>query len=117
MSDARPGFGDNVRIRVTPETEAAGVAGLHGQVYGETTPSVTQVEVIGRPTSDYALNVHFEDRNAGLWFAPELVQLIDHAPGTEIRVGNVHIVRQPDGKWVEVKPDSASWLSRLFRGR
>ena len=43
MSDAQPGFGDNVRIRVTPETEAAGVAGLRGQVYGETTPSVTEV--------------------------------------------------------------------------
>jgi len=28
LSDAQPGFGDNVRIRVTPETEAAGVASV-----------------------------------------------------------------------------------------
>lgn len=117
MSDAQLGFGDNVRIRVTPETEAAGVAGLHGQVYGETTPSVTQVDVIGQLTSDYALNVHFENRDTELWFAPQLVELIDHAPGTKIRVGNVHAVRQADGSWVEVKTVSESWLSRLFRRR
>ena len=31
-------FGDNVRVRPSPETETRGVAGLLGQVYGETRP-------------------------------------------------------------------------------
>ena len=33
------GFGDNVRIVATLVTEAAGIAGVVGQVYGETTPT------------------------------------------------------------------------------
>jgi hypothetical protein len=41
-------FGDNVRLRSTPETEALGLAGQVGQVYGETTPSVTGVTVVGQ---------------------------------------------------------------------
>ena len=70
-----PSFGDQVGIRETEETEAAGVAGLHGMVYGETAPSATGVEVIGSTTEDYALNVHFEERGEALWFAPELVAM------------------------------------------
>src|SRR5882672_11512948 len=57
-----PSFGDNVRIRSSVETISNGVAGLVGQVYGQTTPSVTGVEVIGKLESDYAINVFFEDR-------------------------------------------------------
>ena len=62
-------FGDNVRLRSTPETEALGVAGQVGQVFGETTPSVTGVAVTGQLVGDYALNVHFEGRTDTLWFA------------------------------------------------
>lgn len=40
-------FGDRVRVRQTPATRAAGVAGLVGEVYGETTPSVTGIKVTG----------------------------------------------------------------------
>ena len=98
-----PSFGDNVRIRVTAETEDAGVAGFEGQVYGETAPSVTGVDVIGSTTDDYALNVHFEGRREALWFAPELVELLDHAPGTEIRLEGVDKkwTRTEDGGWQE----------------
>ena len=37
------GFGDKVRVRTVPATEALGVAGRIGQIYGETTPSITGV--------------------------------------------------------------------------
>ena len=58
MSEAiRPSFGDNVVIRSTRETEAAGVAGRTGSVTGFTTPSVTGVEVVGGTAEDYALGV------------------------------------------------------------
>jgi len=98
-----PSFGDNVRIRVTKETEAARVAGLEGQVCGETTPSATGVDVIGLASDDYALNVHFEGRGDALWFAPELVEFLDHAPGTEIRLEGVDKkwTRTEDGGWHE----------------
>jgi hypothetical protein len=92
---------------------------MTGQVYGETTPSVTGVEVIGAVQEDYAINVFLNERNEALWFAPDLVEVIgavqedyainvflnernealwfapdliefvDHAPGTEIRVDGV----------------------------
>lgn len=96
-------FGDNVRIRATKETEAAGVAGLKGQVFGETTPSVTGVEVIGTPTVDFAVNVHLEERGEAFWFALELVEFIDYAPGTEIRLEGVdrRWIRTEDGGWKE----------------
>jgi len=87
-------FGDNVRIGRSPITEAAGVAGLVGQVYGETTPSVTGVEVIGDTSADYAVNVFFKDRNEGFWFALDLLEFVDHGPGTTIEIG------EPPKKWV-----------------
>ena len=55
-------FGDTVRLLSTPETEAVGVAGQVGKVYGETTPSASGVKVVGELVGDYALNVHFEGR-------------------------------------------------------
>src|SRR5881628_31142 len=96
-------FGDNVRVRATPETEALRVAGQVGQVYGETTPSVTRVSVVGRLVGDFALNVHFEGRTDTLWFAPELLELVDHGAGTEVRLDGVpkKWTRSASGEWVE----------------
>ena len=98
-----PTFGDNVRIRMTKEAEEAGVAGLEGQVYGETTPSIAGVEVIGTASDDYALNVHFVERGEALWFASEVVEFLDHAAGTEIRLDGVQNlwVRTDHGGWRE----------------
>src|SRR5687767_413951 len=98
-----PSFGDNVRIRPSVETESRGVAGLVGQVYGQTTPSVTGVEVIGEITSDYAINVYFEDRHESFWFALSLVEFVDHAPGTEVTLDGVpkKWVRTETGEWSE----------------
>jgi hypothetical protein len=103
-------FGDNVRVRSSPETEACGVAGLLGQVYGETTPSVTGVAVMGQVTRDYALNVHFEGRAETLWFAPELLEFVDHGAGTEIRLDGVpkKWVRSASGEWTE-KQERRPW--------
>jgi hypothetical protein len=104
-------FGDNVRLRSTPETEALGVAGQVGQVYGETTPSVTGVTVVGQLVGDYALNVHFEGRTDTLWFAPELLEFVDHAAGAEIRLDGVpkKWTRSASGEWVESSDKKPWW--------
>ena len=94
------GFGDNVRVCRTTVTEQAGIAGAIGNVHGETTPSVTGVEVIGELTDDYALHVAPE-QGEGFWIVPSLLEFIDHAPGTELVVGDVKAVRQEDGSWKE----------------
>ena len=110
-------FGDNVRIRSTPDTEAAGVAGLAGQVYGVTTPSVTGVGVIGRISDDIAFNVYFDDRGEALWFARDLIEFIDHAPGTVVSWDGVPTkVRTESGEWEEIPRDRrrASLLRRII---
>ena len=94
-------FGDNVRVATTPQTTALGLVGLTGAVYGETTPSVTGVEVVGGATNDYAINVQLDGRDESLWFASELLEYVDHAPGTEIVIGNRRLIRSEAGEWVE----------------
>ena len=96
-------FGDNVRISVTKETEDAGVAGLLGQVFGETTPSISGVTAIGALARDYAINVHFEAIGKSYWFADELVELVDHGEGTEIRLKGIdkQWTKTKDGSWRE----------------
>ena len=104
-------FGDRVRVCVTPDTEKLGVAGLVGEVYGETAPSVTGVEVIGQLLRDCALNVHFDERDETFWFAEELLEFIDHAPGTEIRLTGVSKkwTRSKTGVWIEEADKKAWW--------
>ena len=93
-------FGDNGRVTSTPLTVSLGLAGLTGAVYGETTPSVTGVEVIGR-TSDYAINVQLDGRPESMWFALELLEFVDHAPSTEIVICDKRLVRTASGEWIE----------------
>lgn len=111
-------YGDNVRIRRTPETERLGIAESIGNVYGETTPSETRVEVIGQLRSDYALNVYFDSLKKSYWLAPEMLEFVEHAPGTEVHVHGSPFksVRQRDGSWkdVPIEPVSGSWFSRLI---
>lgn len=111
-------YGDNVRIRRTADTERLGVAELIGNVYGETTPSESKVEVVGQLQSDYALNVYFEALDVSYWFAPQMLEFVNHAPGTEIHVEGSPFksVRQRDGSWkdVPVAPVPGSWFSRLL---
>jgi len=95
-------FGDIVRFLTTPETAALGVAERIGQVYGITTPTVTGVEVIGRSAEDCAINVHLpEYKIENTWFAPTLLEFIDHAHGTEIVIGDKCFVRSLSGEWIE----------------
>jgi hypothetical protein len=111
-------FGDNVRIIRTPETERLGIAETIGNVYGETTPSVTKVDVIGELKSDYALNVYFDSLNTSYWFAPHMLEFVNHAPGTEIHVHGSPFksVRQRDGSWKDIplNTDGSTWLERLL---
>ena len=97
-------YGDNVRIRRTAETERLGIADMVGNVYGETTPSESKVQVIGTPEVDYALNVYFDTMDSSYWLAPQLLEFVNHAPGTEVHVHGSPFksVRQPDGTWKEI---------------
>jgi hypothetical protein len=71
-----------------------------------TTPSVTDVEVVGGAADDVALNVHFDDEAVqDAWFAPELVALVDHAVGSRATVGDHAFIKAEDGTWV---PEPAS---------
>ena len=93
-----PTIGDNVRIRTTAETQQSGHAGRAGTFYGFTTPSMTGVSFIGTTVLDLAYNVGFDD-NIDVWFAPEFVEVVDHAPGSEIMIGEQRFIRSADGEW------------------
>ncbi len=86
MQAPRISFGDRVKVRDAPETLVAGIAGQIGLVYGTTTPSLIEVEVIGALQNDHAINVHFEHLNNSMWFAEQLLEFVDHSPGAEIRL-------------------------------
>ena len=94
-------FGDQVRIKLTGETEQLGLAGREGVVFGFTTPSITGVEVIGSPRDDYALNVNFDDTNENFWFSDDLVEFVDVGAGQVMRLDGVEQewVRLPNGEW------------------
>ena len=104
-------FGDNVKVLSSPETDEKGLSGKVGQVYGETTPSVTDVDVIGEVKNNYAINVSIEELYEEYWFSPDLLELIDHAEGTEIIIGNHKSVRRADGSWEEseIKTNKKWW--------
>lgn len=96
-------FGDTVRIRSTPAMECLGYAGLTGTVFGQTMPSYSGVSsIVGAGEVDYAINVFFEERDEDVWFAPELVEFMDHAPGTELEIGGLKMIRDEQGEWHEV---------------
>jgi hypothetical protein len=115
-TDSQISFGDNVRVASNALTARLGFAGLIGRVYGWTTPSHTEVEVIGESDQDYAINVFFEDRKEAFWFAPYLLEFVDHAPGIEIRLEGIpkKWVRAASGEWTEsnvadLKAKRAQW--------
>ena len=117
MTNATPiSFGDNVRVRSTPDTKAAGIAGLVGDIRGMTTPSEIPVHVIGQISEDVAFNVFSECRGEGFWFSPDLLEFVDHAPGTVIGLKGAakRWVRTESGEW-ESFPVEARWVSLLRR--
>ena len=96
-------FGDNVRVLTTPLTSDLGIAGMVGQVFGQTVPSSSGVEVVGTLTSDYAINVYFEAKGEGVWLPEELLEFVDHAPGATFGLAGQEWVRAADGTLKETE--------------
>jgi len=108
VSSASFEFGDNVRVRANAVTEAAGLAGMSGQVYGFTTPSVTGITALGDVQNDRAYSVFIQARSAEFWLAAELLELVDHGAGTTAQIqGGLKMVRTADGGWEPVTPEAA----------
>lgn len=104
MNPTMPNFGDRVRIAETDQTREYGYAGLEGEVFGESIPSSSGVgPVIGDRGDDRALCVHFTEHGQMVWFAPHLVELLDHQEGLALSLdGGPTFRRQADGSWKEV---------------
>lgn len=95
-------FGNKVRIKRTTETEEKGLADKKGEVYGQTTPSMMDADVIGTLTEDIAINVHFGDLDESFWFAEDLIEYLDNGQGAEITLDGI------DKKWTKGK--SGEWI-------
>lgn len=74
-------FGDFVQVVENPLTNRLGLAGLTGRVYGEATPSITCISVVGEPEDDYAVNVYFNRLNKTCWMSPQCLRLIVSSDG------------------------------------
>jgi hypothetical protein len=109
-------FADRVRIRPGPETEPRKVAGRIGEIHGFTMPSESGVEVIGTSSHDVALGVYFDELKEALWFAPELLDFVDHGEGTTIRVqgSDVEWVKTERGDWLQ-RRRQVPWRARFMR--
>ena len=67
-----------VRVRSTGETAELGLAGLVGEVMGETIPSSSGVEeIIGGSGVDYAINAWFDEKGEQYWFHPDLLEAVE----------------------------------------
>lgn len=95
-------FGNKVKIKSTPETEKLSLAEKTGDVFGQTTPSITEVKVIGKTEKDFAINVYFEDLKNSYWFDEELVETVDNVTGSVITLDGV------DKKWT--KDSNGNWI-------
>lgn len=95
------GFADKVKIIATKETEELGVANRIGQVFGTTMPSATGVSFVGSTTQDLAIAVQFEGLSESIWFAPELLEFVDHASGSRVTIGAKKFKRSADGVWMK----------------
>lgn len=114
-------FGDRVRILSTSATESLGIAGLVGDVLGQTIPSASGVsEIIGDLTKDYAINVSFDDRQESYWLTEDLLEFVDHGAGAEIRLDGIpkKWVRTSSGEWLEIdlaeSQDNKPWWERIY---
>lgn len=92
-------LGDRVRIAATPETRATGWAGREGTYCGFTTPSVTEIEVIGR-RDDLGYNVLFDNEQDDAWFDPSLVERLGFDPDGTVVFGDKRFRRAADGDWI-----------------
>ena len=95
-------FGNKVKIKSTPETEEKDLANKTGKVYGQTIPSMMDIDVIGNLKEDFAINVHFEELGQSFWFAEELIEHIDNGQDAEISLDGI------DKKWT--KGENREWI-------
>lgn len=93
-------FGDHVRVVESDLTVSQGYAGRDGTCMGFTTPSVTGVDLVGSADADLAYAIEFENGESA-WFASDLVEFVDFAAGTDMRIGDKRFVRRDDGEWIE----------------
>ena len=115
-------FGNKVKIKDSAETREKGLAGKVGDVYGQTTPSMMDFEIIGTPKDDFAVNVYFDDLQTSYWFDADLLETIDDGQGSVITLDGVDKkwTKGPNEQWIEedttptqiqsnVKPKSKKW--------
>ncbi|MBP1641461.1 MAG: hypothetical protein H6Q03_130 [Acidobacteria bacterium] len=109
-------FADRVRIRNAPETVARRLAGRVGEIHGFTMPASSGVDVIGASAHEVALGVYFDELKEALWFAPELLDFVDHGEGTTIRVqgSDVEWVKTERGDWLQQRRQ-VPWRARFVR--
>ena len=97
-------FGNKVRIKRTTETANKGLADKEGEVYGKSTPSMMDFEVIGTLKEDIAINVYFEDLDKSFWFAKKLIENLDNGKGAGITLDGI------DKKWIKV--ENGEWIEK-----
>lgn len=79
---------------------------------------VSNEDVIGSSGEDYAVNVFFEERDEGVWFNEELLELVSHNAVQKITIDGVDAVFTLDesGRWKGEGPGLAkqqSWWQRF----
>lgn len=83
-------------------------------MFGETIPSSQALDPqSGKTDADYAVNVHFEERDEQVWFAPELVEFRDPGAGMELEIEGTTLVTDELGEWHEVGRRRKSFCARL----
>ena len=96
-------FGDKVKIKDSVLTQEKGLAGKIGEVYGQTTPSMMNFEIIGTPKEDIAVNVYFDDLKTSYWFDADLLETVDDGQGSVITLDGVDKkwTKGQNGQWIE----------------
>lgn len=111
-------FGDKVEFVDNETTRKAGVAAKEGTCMGFTTPSVTNIEFIGKTETDYAISIELSDTKVIVWTTQDLIKFVSHGEGQVIEIGNKRVTRRADGSWKEeiIDPtkEKTSWLKRIF---
>jgi hypothetical protein len=110
-------FGNKVKIKTTVETVEKGVANKIGEVYGQTTPSMMDFEIIGKPKNDFAINVHFEDLGKSFWFDEELLEYMDKGEGTIITLNGIDKkwTKGKNNEWIEEDSNAKSQNMKKWR--
>src|SRR4030095_3412902 len=90
-------------IKSSQQTVEKGLAGKIGEIFGETTPSMMDFEIIGTPKVDYAVNVYFNDLGESFWFDADLLEQIDTGEGTVMTLDGIpkKWTKGKNGEWIE----------------